>query len=43
VQGGEAAIDRGRVEERMSPALSDERFPERKAALLQLTGHTRAV
>ena len=41
--GGEAAIDRARVEESMSPALSDGRFLERKAELLQLTGHMRAM
>ena len=43
VRDEEAAIDRKRVEETMSPALSDGRFLERKAELIQLTGHMRAM
>ena len=39
----EAALDRARVEAEMSPVLPDERFLERKAELLQLSGSMRAM
>ncbi|MDP2496817.1 MAG: DUF1802 family protein [Candidatus Palauibacterales bacterium] len=38
-----AAVDRSRVEEEMSAVLSDERFLERKAELLQLSGSMQAM
>lgn len=40
---GAAALDRSRVETVMSAVLSDERFLERKAELLQLSGSVHAV
>lgn len=39
----EARIDRSRMEEEMSPVLSDERFLERKAEVLQLSGSMQAM
>lgn len=41
--GDRAAIDRTRVEEEMSPVLPDERFMERRAELLQLSGSMKAL
>lgn len=41
--GQEARIDRSRIEGEMSPVLSDERFMERKAGVLQLSGSIQAM
>lgn len=39
----EARIDRRRMEEEMSPVISDERFLVRKAEVLQLSGSMQAM